>query len=393
MKRIYKNIFLLFIFFTINIFSSKDAIIAPKKYKPAEMNLEITKVKLKEIEGTINEVKKELYISKKDLTVDTDDILFITEEKNKLRENFNFQKKDILNNKNYVFTYKQHKDNIYLVHSDKEKIKGIYKIKIKTNDDIIDYLNYYFYIINNNFGADNITLTGNLTGNIDKPSSNVQTGGGFINIASDPPPKFLKSEHRLSSNAYIISETANIIEIGFINISNILICKLGQNDDSKNITLTIPNGFVGNICLKISFKNMGDSTLKDGWLIISSYNNQNGFYIKKLKDINFGILQSEALNLATGSIEITNKTSHPYILELKPSIDLKHELQDTNIITATLSFEDNSSSIIKEISTGSNMNIPIHSFINSFPLNSPTGNYFNYFILTATQKKSQGGKF
>ncbi|MCJ8343781.1 MAG: hypothetical protein MJH09_13210, partial [Cetobacterium sp.] len=146
MKRIYKNIFLLFIFFTINIFSSKDAIIAPKKYKPAEMNLEITKVKLKEIEGTINEVKKELYISKKDLTVDTNDILFITEEKNKLRENFNFQKKDILNNKNYVFTYKQHKDNIYLVHSDKEKIKGIYKIIFKN----INYNNNYLYIYNIN---------------------------------------------------------------------------------------------------------------------------------------------------------------------------------------------------------------------------------------------------
>lgn len=146
MKRIYKNIFLLFIFFTINIFSSKDAIIAPKKYKPAEMNLEITKVKLKEIEGTINEVKKELYISKKDLTVDTDDILFITEEKNKLRENFNFQKKDILNNENYVFSYKQHKNNIYLVHSDKEKIKGIYKIIFKN----IDYNNNYLYIYNIN---------------------------------------------------------------------------------------------------------------------------------------------------------------------------------------------------------------------------------------------------
>lgn len=147
MKRIYKNIFLLFIFFTINIFSSKDAIIAPKKYKPAEMNLEITKVKLKEIEGIINEVKKELYISKKDLAVDTDDILFITEEKNKLRENFNFQKKDILNNENYVFSYKQHKDNIYLVHSDKEKIKGIYKILIiknsKTPSAIVEILNSY----------------------------------------------------------------------------------------------------------------------------------------------------------------------------------------------------------------------------------------------------------
>lgn len=392
MKRIYKNIFLLFILFTINIFSSKDAIIAPKKYKPAEMNLEITKVKLKEIEGTINEVKKELYISKKDLTVDTDDILFITEEKNKLRENFNFQKKDILNNENYVFAYKQHKDNIYLVHSDKEKIKGIYKIK--TNDDIIDYLNYYFYIINNNFGADdNITLTGKLTGSIDKPSSNVQTGGGFSAIASAPPPEFLKSEHRLSSNAYIISETANIIKIGFVNIPNILICKLGQNGDSKNMTLTIPNGFVGNICLKISFKNEGDPTVKNGWLIISSYNNQEGFYIKKLKDIDFGILQSEVLNIATGSIEVTNTTSHPYILEIKSSIDLKHELQDTHIITAALSFKDNSSSIIKEISTGSNINIPIHSFIKSFPLNSPTGNYFNYFILTATQQKAQGGKF
>ncbi|SJZ72135.1 hypothetical protein SAMN02745174_01385 [Cetobacterium ceti] len=342
MKKIYKNIFLLFIFFTINIFSSKDAIIAPKKYKPAEMNLEITKVKLKEIEGTINEVKKELYISKKDLTVDTDDILFITEEKNKLRENFNFQKKDILNNENYVFSYKQHKNNIYLVHSDKEKIKGIYKINQQTKNP--DTNKHAFYIRNT---AYSYTISGNLnTGadikceNSSLPDVEYPVTSGNISV-SDPTKdviKFMKDGHIIPHGINSPSISEDLMKLDIQGISLTLYSE--TNNNLNLIKGYIPKHFTGTYRFRVQVNG-----IHNGWIILMSGSNSDSLIVNVIKHMNYGAIP---LNLsssvtANATIEINNNSSKDFEITsplIGEEIILKHSITKeelkSNIISCKL---------------------------------------------------------
>lgn len=391
MKRIYKNIFLLFIFFTINIFSSKDAIIAPKKYKPAEMNLEITKVKLKEIEGTINEVKKELYISKKDLTVDTDDILFITEEKNKLRENFNFQKKNILNNENYVFSYKQHKDNIYLVHCDKNIIKKLYKINIKK----INYdpsQNFCYFNILNTSTLEYIEINTAIStsdGIAPNGISSEIRGLDFLDFyLKDSSLNNIPTEYTTTfkNNSVTIKNNATLIFEGTLT-------KTTNLTDRMRLDGQVINPFYKNISLAL-FKNLNNTETHVGWLIINKGGAiENPLDIQIINDMDFGEMTNSEIKstpIVPGKIQIIDKNSVGYTITLGTnSLDLTDDSKTSKVKIQNINIDEeiqnNKGTLKNHIITGEAITTP-----NTTKSNGIHSGTLNINIVT---KQSQGGKF
>ncbi|MGL6114501.1 MAG: hypothetical protein ACRC1R_05625 [Cetobacterium sp.] len=288
-----KKFLILILILSNTLFGNSDSIIAPKKYKSAEMNIEITKIKIKEIDGFFNFSTGEISIKKSNLEkVEKEDYLFLNSSpKNFTKLNFKGNPKE--NNDFYFFPInKNHKEKIYLIHSNKNNIKNIYRIN-KINPE--DYDNRAIFYINNPIdfiefegfpGNDNFSIIGNYCSYeiIQKPNSTFPANFEFTHVELDT-----------SKYDYKIKDIKNDITLKiFYKNTNKLILKLevekenGAMEIEGKIQPQIPKDMFRLFYRDTDINTDKDTPTKKGYIQINGQSDISNNI--EVTDIDFGIL-------------------------------------------------------------------------------------------------------
>lgn len=330
-----KKFLILILILSNTLFGNSDSIIAPKKYKPAEMNIEVTKINIKEIEGDFNFSTGEILIKKNNIEkVEKEDFLFINYDlKNFTKLNFKSNPKE--NNDFYFFPFnKNHKDKIYLIHSDKTNIKNIYSIKIIPEEDL--YTKILLLIPKHN----NEIL---FQGYPDNGYLQFISGLGFAKIIKfskdDFPTKGIFVDGISNNSSYQFKLSDNNKTISIIHNSGTIVAtfKITNNFNDLFYLEGEISKNLGNNTFKIYYEN-NDNTYKiPGIIEMRGFTEGDDSLEYLLENIDFGTLnidsQGNVQGEAFGSIAFYNTNKTIFIDYVNKDINLSN---GTNLLKVTL---------------------------------------------------------
>ncbi|MBC2855550.1 DUF4402 domain-containing protein [Cetobacterium sp. 2A] len=387
-----KKIFLVFIT-VINILFSKDFISAPKMYKPAEMNIEVTKIKTKSTDMYIDKVNKKIYKEFEDIKErTTKKNLYITtslERKNKkIVSELEYEILEYNGKKILVIDYENEPSEIYLWIIENESIKNIYKGNLMDRAEGISPFAWISRTINMrvlNSDVTNQEISIHADRSINYNSGYFQVVSGMLNgMFFVPGIKKVseivngeKKELSLSGQKYT---TSNRFEFS-IDISG------SWGESVRTLKIKSSEGLESGVSISIEYSHGRLEIYED---IINFLPSK--FEILSISDMDFGTLQKGTVNnspITKANIKV--KSTIGTVLSFKvvdTSIELGRDgMEESSKITV------NSFTVEGESAPTNNIYEYEISGIANVPSNALDGNYSGVLYTELTLSDIKGGKF
>lgn len=392
-----KKIFLVFIT-VINILFSKDFISAPKMYKPAEMNIEVTKIKTKSTDMYIDKVNKKIYKEFEDIKErTTTKTLYITtslERKNKkIVSELEYEILEHNGKKILAIDYENEPSEIYLWIIENDSIKNIYKGNLMNRAEGISPFAWIsrtinMRVLNLDANGQNIKIGGD--GTVNYNENYFQIVSGTLNRMLTKPQikkvsEIINGEKReILPNGQEYTTSNNFkfsIEIsGILRPARTLIIKSSAGLD-KGVSISIDYYYaIGEIELEV---------YEDVINFLSSE-----FEILSISDMDFGTLQKGTVNnspITKASIKAKSVVGTKLSFRVvDTSIELGHDsITDGPKITV------NSFTVEGKQDTINNTYEYEYeiSGIATVPSNARDGNYSGVLYTELTLSDIKGGKF
>ncbi|MEG0135012.1 MAG: hypothetical protein RR476_02770 [Cetobacterium sp.] len=390
-----KKIFLVFIT-VINILFSKDFISAPKIYKPAEMNIEVTKIKTKSTDMYIDKVNKKIYKEFEDIKErTTKKTLYVTtslERKNKkIVSDLEYEILEYNGKKILAIDYENEPNEIYLWIIENDSIKNIYKGNLIDRAEGISPFAWIsrtinMRVLNSDANGQNIKIGGD--GNVNYNGNYFQVVSGTLNRMLTKPQikkvsEIINGEKReILPNGQEYTTSNNFkfsIEIsGIVRPVRTLIIKSSAGLD-RGVSISIDYYYaIGEIELEV---------YEDVINFLSSE-----FEILSISDMDFGTLQKGTVNnspITKANIKV--KSTIGTVLSFKvvdTSIELGRDgMEESSKITV------NSFTVEGESAPTNNIYEYEISGIATVPSNARDGNYSGVLYTELTLSDIKGGKF
>lgn len=389
-----KKIFLVFIT-VINILFSKDFISAPKIYKPAEMNIEVTKIKTKSTDMYIDKVNKKIYKEFEDIKErTTKKTLYVTtslERKNKkIVSDLEYEILEYNGKKILAIDYENEPNEIYLWIIENDSIKNIYKGNLTDRAEGISPFAWVSRIVNMkvlNSSANGQSIKIGGDGKVSYNTKYFEIISGSLNgMFTQPQIKQVseivngeKIKLSLTSGSY---STSNNFKFS-IEISGPLFPR-------RTLTIDSSQGLEKGVSISIEYYSLGDFKLEVYEDVINFLPSE--FEILSISDMDFGTLQKGTVNnspITKASIKAKSVVGTKLSFRVvDASVELGRDgMEESSKITV------NSFKVVdKSVSTNNIYEYEISGIAN-VPSNALDGNYSGVLYTELTLSDIKGGKF